>query len=372
LASIIYPNSWATFGDHQQQFMTIYLKNGGVRHLKIPRGNYQNAKQLEKGLHFGIIRELERQLDFIGLQEAEDNPPKRSKRGADWHEAPPHPQSRPAPGQGGKQGQKPPSSSKGKQQEQQQPPSQQPTAGQQQLSSQEAGKAAADLQEYSKEIVWLRDRDEWVYALTLQDYLIKYRAEVGLKSANLQDHLKAHADEFKTLYRTREEGLRTPFSQETAAELLSVAKNIKIHFNEPLGRFEVLLADPNILEIELTEQIKYVLGFEQGGRLKNGDQAKYAPDMRGSISHLCVYLDSGVAEQIIFGNTFSSLLQLVAVEGQNGDVIQREFQHPLMHNIVAREIDAIDVEIRSLDGRFVHFDYGSVILTLVFKKMIYF
>jgi hypothetical protein len=43
-----------------------------------------------------------------------------------------------------------------------------------------------------------------------------------------------------------------------------------------------------------------------------------------------------------------------------------------MHNIVAREIDAIDVEIRSLDGRFVHFDYGSVILTLVFKKMIYF
>jgi hypothetical protein len=201
--------------------MTIYLKNGGVRHLKIPRGNYQNAKQLEKGLHFGIIRELERQLDFIGLQQAEDNPPKRLKRGADWHEAPTHPQSRPAPVQG--QGQKPPSSSKGKQQEQQQQASQQPSAGQQ-LSRQEADRAAADLKEYSQEIVWLRDRDEWVYALALQDYLIKYKAEVGLKSANLQEHLKAHADEFKSLYRTHEEGLRTPFSQETAAELLSVAK----------------------------------------------------------------------------------------------------------------------------------------------------
>jgi hypothetical protein len=169
-----------------------------------------------------------------------------------------------------------------------------------------------------------------------------------------------------------EEGLATPFSRQTATELLTYAKNIRIHFNESLGRFEVQLNDPNILEIELTEQILYVLGFEQNKRLKNGDHAKYAPDLRGSISHLCVYMNHGVAEEIIFGNTFSNLLQIVAVEGQNGDVIQKEFQHPLMHKITAREIDSLDIEIRSLDGRFIHFDYGSIILTLIFKKMIYF
>jgi hypothetical protein len=82
---------------------------------------------------------------------------------------------------------------------------------------------------------------------------------------------------------------------------------------------------------------------------------------------MCV-LDSGVAEQIIFGNTVFSLLELVDFEGQNGDVIQLELHQPLMHNIVAREIDVIGVEICSLDGRFVHFDYGSVILMLVLRK----
>jgi hypothetical protein len=65
-----------------------------------------------------------------------------------------------------------------------------------------------------------------------------------------------------------------------------------------------------------------------------------------------VYSDSRVAVQIILGKTFSKLLQLVSLEGHNGDIIQMEFQHPLMHNITAKEINAIDAEIRSLDGCF--------------------
>jgi hypothetical protein len=91
----------------------------------------------------------------------------------------------------------------------------------------------------------------------------------------------------------------------------------------------------------LKGQIKYVLVFVQGGRLRNGDQTKYAPGMHCSIASY-VYLDCRVTE-IIFGNTITNLLQPIAVEGYNGDVIQREFQLPLMHNILAKEIDAIDV-----------------------------
>jgi hypothetical protein len=81
-----------------------------------------------------------------------------------------------------------------------------------------------------------------------------------------------------------------------------------------------------------------VLGIVQGGRLRNGDQTKYAPDMSCFIVSY-VYFDSRVADQIIFGNTITNLLQLIAVEGYNGDVIQRESLLPLMHNILAKEID---------------------------------
>jgi hypothetical protein len=77
--------------------------------------------------------------------------------------------------------------------------------------------------------------------------------------------------------------------------------------------------------------------------------------MHDSISS-CAYLSNGLAEQIIFGNTFSNLMQLLDLEGYSGEIIQREFLHPLMHNITAKEINAIDAEIRSMDGCFVHFN----------------
>lgn len=77
LASIIYPNSWATFGSHESEFITIHLKVGGIRHLKIPKGNFHTPKELEKGIHFGTIKELEQQIDFIGLLEGKETPPKR-------------------------------------------------------------------------------------------------------------------------------------------------------------------------------------------------------------------------------------------------------------------------------------------------------
>lgn len=383
LASIIYNNSWATFGSHTQEFMTIYLENGEIRHFKIPTGTYQSTKQLEKGIHFGIIRELDRQIDFIGLEnplDEQQQPRSRVRKSINivgsgdlqdpTAKVPTFPQSfRQQP----QQQQIRPQSSQVVQQQQQQ---QRQQAGQRAEDNEDASRqkirAEQKLREFNQEIAWLRDRNEWTYAQTLQEYLLKYRNEVLITSPNLQNHINAHADEFRRLYRLVEEGVRTPFGKETATELKSFAKNIKLNYNEAVGRFEVKIGDKAVDRIELTPQISYVLGFEEGRAFKDGDMAKYAPDLRGSVSHLCVYMGSGAVEEIIFGHSLSNLLQIVAVEGQNGDVIQKEFQHPLMHKIVAREIDTLDFEIRSLDGRLVNFDYGTIVLTLLFKKSIYF
>jgi hypothetical protein len=66
-----------------------------------------------------------------------------------------------------------------------------------------------------------------------------------------------------------------------------------------------------------------------------------APEISCSILS-CVYLDSIVTEQIIFRSTYTNLLLLFVVKWYNGDVIQREFQLPLMLNMLANKIDAID------------------------------
>ena len=84
------------------------------------------------------------------------------------------------------------------------------------------------------------------------------------------------------------------------------------------------------------------------------------------------------------GDTFANLLQIIAVEGNTGQVIERNYPSPLFHRMTAKDLDVIDVEIRSLTGfdtifiqlevlgREVPFEYGQVILTLQFKKTITF
>jgi len=75
---------------------------------------------------------------------------------------------------------------------------------------------------------------------------------------------------------------------------------------------------------------------------------------------------------MIIGNTFANLLQVIAVEGQVGQVVEKNFSAPIFHKIMAKDMDILDIEIRSLTGREVPFDFGQVILTLQFKKTVIF
>ena len=53
---------------------------------------------------------------------------------------------------------------------------------------------------------------------------------------------------------------------------------------------------------------------------------------------------------MIIGNKFSNLLQVIAVEGNVGQVVEKNFTAPLFHRIIAKELDVIDIEIRNLTG----------------------
>jgi hypothetical protein len=75
---------------------------------------------------------------------------------------------------------------------------------------------------------------------------------------------------------------------------------------------------------------------------------------------------------MIVGNTFSNLLQVIAVEGQVGQIVEKNFPSPLYHKIIAKDLDILDIEIKSLNGREVPFEFGEVILSLQFKKTLVF
>ncbi|KAL3080409.1 hypothetical protein niasHS_011568 [Heterodera schachtii] len=157
-------------------------------------------------------------------------------------------------------------------------------------------------------------------------------------------------------------------TREEKEELIELVKGFRFYFTEQIGRFELKVFNGKISHITLTDQLAYVLGHEQEQEIRNEELAKYAVDLGGGVSHLCIYLNSGVIESMIVGNTFANLLQVIAVEGKSGSVVEKDFQSPLFHKIIAREVDVLDVEISTLTGREVPFEFGQVVLTLQFKK----
>ena len=75
---------------------------------------------------------------------------------------------------------------------------------------------------------------------------------------------------------------------------------------------------------------------------------------------------------MIVGDRLSSLLQIVAVSGNAGDVIEKKYDSPLFSRVIAKELQEIEIELRTLEGRLIPFDYGITIVTLQFKKAIVF
>ena len=67
---------------------------------------------------------------------------------------------------------------------------------------------------------------------------------------------------------------------------LGLAQAVKFEYQQDLGRFALKIEDDSIEYIRLSDQICYVLGFEDGRPLNNGDIARYSCDLRGGMDDL--------------------------------------------------------------------------------------
>jgi hypothetical protein len=89
-----------------------------------------------------------------------------------------------------------------------------------------------------------------------------------------------------------------------------------------------------------------------------------------------VYI-KGLTENIICGNQLVSLMRIVTVNGKHkyGDTVEKIYDSPIYLKVQPKNVNSIEVELRTLGetGRLIPFDQAfSTIITLIFKKVLYF
>jgi hypothetical protein len=150
-------------------------------------------------------------------------------------------------------------------------------------------------------------------------------------------------------------------------ELHTDVYNFAFTYNDTLKRVLFKGQRNTIKSVELSEKLKYMLGFET--RLFYETEkvwAKYTPDMRNGFYSLYLYCD--MVEPQIVGNTIIPLLRTVHIEGNHGDIIEKLYNAPHYVQLNKKEIDQISIEVRDDRDQLVPFDFGKIVVKLHFRK----
>nr|CAD2162447.1 unnamed protein product [Meloidogyne enterolobii] len=158
--------------------------------------------------------------------------------------------------------------------------------------------------------------------------------------------------------------------KEKESQAKDLHSDIEFEYLDSIDRFRVIFNDPEISNIIISSQLCYVLGFPMG-QLVNGQIGKYGIDLKGGFTSFAVY-SKGLTSNVIMGNSVSSLLRIVAVENRSGGVVERVYDQPMFIPVLPREINEIEIELRWMNGNLVKFDHGTVIITLMFNRMLRF
>lgn len=147
----------------------------------------------------------------------------------------------------------------------------------------------------------------------------------------------------------------------------TVTNHISITHDVERGRVRVWFDANVIREIRLSDQLQDVLGFERPTLGKAENWAHYMPDLQGGVHSLFVYAP-GLVEPTMLGDTTAPLLRVAKVKGVEGEMVEDSFVAPQYHKILEKSVNEISIEIRTVTGRLVPFNWGECILVLHFRK----
>jgi hypothetical protein len=88
---------------------------------------------------------------------------------------------------------------------------------------------------------------------------------------------------------------------------------------------------PLIKGIGFTPQLAYALGFDDKW-IQSGHVAEHPVDLQAGFHHLYVYAHN-LTENIVVGDKMTSLLRIVTVTGQQDDVVEVNYDTPMMSRV---------------------------------------
>ncbi|KAL3108064.1 hypothetical protein niasHT_018772 [Heterodera trifolii] len=321
LAVLLYPHSWPSLGTTEEQFVRVEWQTGEQVRIPVPASNVRNPTQLLNSLHHALgegSEELASRLRQIQLSyhqltgEAETSAKKEVERLLSLEQ----------------QQQQPRNQTKRIEEEK--------TATKQQKS--ERIEAAATADEMSQQQQQRMERG-----------MERTEAERNL----LNKHLPLGLELWVQSYRKARLSCRFSFDVEQQ-------------------RFRLQIDPVRIKQVEMSEQLAYILGFHTRHLSAPMSVARYQPDMKGGVSSFYVYAP-GLIEPVIIGDVCVPVLRMVCIRSaQPDDMVEEAYTAVQYHQLITKEIAEIFIEIRTPTGALMPFQYGTCTLTLHFRKTPYF
>ncbi|KAL9971087.1 hypothetical protein ACROYT_G023573 [Oculina patagonica] len=138
---------------------------------------------------------------------------------------------------------------------------------------------------------------------------------------------------------------------------------IQLSFDTMSERVTVTLGNGS--KLHLGENLGLMLGFGGEITLTETTTAPYISDVSDGIQSIYIY--SNIVDSQIVGDVRAPLLRIVPAEGNNGSIINKNFDNPQYLPVGTKEFETIELLIRDDVGRKISFERGRVVITLSFR-----
>uniref|UniRef100_A0A914H7W1 Integrase catalytic domain-containing protein n=1 Tax=Globodera rostochiensis TaxID=31243 RepID=A0A914H7W1_GLORO len=373
LAVLVYPHSWPSLGTTEEQFVRVQWQTGEEVLIRVPAGSVRNPHELLDTLHTALgdgseqlasqLRTLQREYHRLSAEAEVAAKNEFAQRVIEQQQQQQQPEKKqqlttttqPA---GGKEKRK---------------RKKEPESRDQQRDV--AGDAAATNQTADVPITQKKD-DEASAAVTFATGV-----EPAVESSSDDTHQQQQqqqkqqeAEQFNSIHAgLLNQAVKEQMSerdQEMLQKHLPVGLELWIHsyrkarlscrfsFDADRQRFQLELDQRRIKNVELSEQLAYILGFSTRHMAEALHVARYQPDMKGGVSNFYVYAP-GLIEPVIVGDVVAPVLRMVNIRGPADDMIEECYNAVQYHNLITKEIAEIFIEIRTSSGALMPFQYGT-------------
>jgi hypothetical protein len=164
----------------------------------------------------------------------------------------------------------------------------------------------------------------------------------------------AHYDSLELLVRT--------IQQQINAQANPILPTMRYHSTERKVYFHI----PNGSSLQFDSELSALLGLRDGVVV---DTTSTGASTVSSVSDVtAIYVYSNIVQPQIVGNTYSSLLQIVPVQGKFGDIVQYSPPKLLYLPLRSNTLNSIELNLARSSAEPISFQTGHVIVQLHFQK----